>query len=108
MAQPPHRGFTMMLIQIARFDSPDLNRAIRDSNPAIRDIYGPRGPKPHPDKPLSCNMPLARTEVAMQFSESCSAEVALQHSLFCSADVTPAKSCAATNGQFQPIFRKGM
>ena len=30
----------------------------------------------------------AKTEVALQFSESCAAEVALHHSLFCSADVT--------------------
>ena len=39
-------------------------------------------PKPHP-----CNMSQAKTEVALQCSESCAAEVALQHSLFCSANV---------------------
>ena len=54
-------------------------------------------PKPHPSKPHPCNMPQAKTEVALQLSESCAAEVALQHSLFCSAEVIFAKSCAATS-----------
>ena len=30
-------------------------------------------PKPHPSKPHPCNMPQAKTEVALQFSESCAA-----------------------------------
>ena len=42
-------------------------------------------------------MAQAKTEVALQFSESCPAEVALQHSLFCSADVIFTKSCAAAS-----------
>ena len=60
-------------------------------------------PKPHPSKPHPCNMPQAKTEVALQFLECCAAEVALQHSLFCSADVIltkpalqQAKNCTAT------------
>ena len=44
-------------------------------------------PKPHSYKPHPCNMPQAKTEVALQFSECCAAEVALQHWLFCSADL---------------------
>ena len=40
-------------------------------------------PKPHPSKPHPCNMPHAKTEVALQFSESCAAEIALQYSLIC-------------------------
>ena len=54
-------------------------------------------PKPHPSKPHPCNMPQAKTEVALQFSECCTAEVALQHSVFCSADVILTKSCAAAS-----------
>ena len=54
-------------------------------------------PKPHPSKPHPCNMPQAKTEVALQFSECCAAEVALQHSLFCSPDVILTKSCAAAS-----------
>ena len=42
-------------------------------------------PKPHPSKPRPCNLPQAKTEVALQFSECCAAETALQHWLFCSA-----------------------
>ena len=42
-------------------------------------------------------MPQAKTEVALQFSESCAAEVPLQHSLFCSADFIFTKHRAATN-----------
>ena len=44
-------------------------------------------PKPHPSRRGLCNMPQAKTEVALQLSECCAAEVALQHSLFCSAEV---------------------
>ena len=54
-------------------------------------------PKPHPSKPHPCNMPQAKTEVALQFSECCAAETALQHRLFCSAEVILTKSCAATS-----------
>ena len=54
-------------------------------------------PKPHPSKPHPCNMPQAKTEVALQFLECCAAETALQHSLFCRADVICTKSCAAAN-----------
>ena len=54
-------------------------------------------PKPHPSKPHPCNMPQAKTEVALQFSECCAAETALQHRLFCSAEVIWTRSCAARN-----------
>ena len=54
-------------------------------------------PKPDPSKPHPCNMPQAKTEVALQFSECCAAETALQHWLFCSAEVIWTKSCAAAN-----------
>ena len=54
-------------------------------------------PKPRPSKPHPCNMPQAKTEVALQFLECCAAETALQHWLFCSADVICTKSCAAAN-----------
>ena len=47
--------------------------------------------------PTLLNMPQAKTEVALQFSESYAAETALQHSLFCSAEVIFTKSCAATS-----------
>ena len=60
-------------------------------------LAGSASPKPHPSKPHPCNMPQAKTEVALQFSECCAAEVALQHWLFCSADVILAKSCAAAS-----------
>ena len=33
-----------------------------------------RSPKPHPSKPHPCNMPQAKTEVALQFSECYAAE----------------------------------
>ena len=54
-------------------------------------------PKPDPSKPHPCNMPQAKTEVALQFSERCAAGTALQHCLFCSAEVIWTKSCAAAN-----------
>ena len=54
-------------------------------------------PKPHPSKPRPCNMPQAKTEVALQFSECCAAETALQHWLFCNAEVIWTKSCTAAN-----------
>ena len=63
-------------------------------------------PKPHPSKPHPCNRPQAKTEVALQFSESCAAEVALQHSLFSSADIIFTKSCAATNENCIATLRK--
>ena len=59
--------------------------------------YRSASPKPHPSEPHPCNMPQAKTEVALQFSESCAAETALQHSLFCNAEVILTKSCAATS-----------
>ena len=54
-------------------------------------------PKPDPSKPHPCNMPQAKTEVALQFSECCAAETALQYWLFCSAEVIWTKSCAAAS-----------
>ena len=53
--------------------------------------------RPCRSKPHPCNMPQAKTEVALQFLECCAGETALQHSLFCSADVICTKSCAAAN-----------
>ena len=50
---------------------------------------------------LPSNMPQAKTEVALQFSECCAAEVALQHWLFCSADDILTKSCAAASEKLQ-------
>ena len=67
---------------------------------------GSASPKPHPSKPHSCNMPPVKTEVALQFSESCAAEVALQHLLFCSADAIFTKSCAATNEKLRCHIEK--
>ena len=58
-------------------------------------------PRPHPSKPHPCNMPQAKTEVALQSLECCAAEVALQHWLFCSADVILTKSCAAASEKLQ-------
>ena len=53
-------------------------------------------------------MPQAKTEVGLQFSESCAAEVALQQSLFCGAEVIFTKvaliftkSCAAASKKLQ-------
>ena len=63
-------------------------------------------PKPHPSKPHPCNMPQAKTEVALQISESCAAEVALQHLLFCSVDVIVTKSCAAASEKLQRNIEK--
>ena len=63
-------------------------------------------PKPHPSKPHPCNMPQAKTEVALQFSECCAAEVALQHSLFCSVEVVSTKSCAAASEKLQCNIEK--
>ena len=56
---------------------------------------------PHP-----CNMPQAKTEVALQSSECCAAEVALRHWLFCSAEVISTKSCAATSEKVQCNIEK--
>ena len=63
-------------------------------------------PKPHPSKPRPCNMPQAKTEVALQFSECCTAETALQHCLFCSAEVIWTKSCAAANEKLHCSIEK--
>ena len=63
-------------------------------------------PKPHPSKPHPSNMPQAKTEVALQFLESCTAEVALQHSLLCNVDIFFTKSCAATNKETALQHRK--
>ena len=74
-------------------------------------VHDPSPPFPHPypqaiarptlgkNYPLKSarNMPQAKTEVALQFSECCAAEVALQHSLFCSTEVIWTKSCAAAD-----------
>ena len=63
-------------------------------------------PKPHPSKPYSCNMAQAKTEVALQISESCTAETALQHSHFCSAEVVFTKSWAAASEKLQCKIEK--
>ena len=51
-------------------------------------------------------MPKAKTEVALQFSESCAAEVALQHSVFCNAEVISTKSCVAASEELQCDIEK--
>ena len=51
-------------------------------------------------------MPQAKTEVALQFSETCPEEVALQHSLFCNAEVLFTKSCNATSEKLHCSFEK--
>ena len=61
---------------------------------------------PHPSKPHPRNMPQAKTEVALQFSESCAAKVGLQHSLFCIAEVNFTKSCAAASENLQCNIEK--
>ena len=66
-------------------------------NTRILTLFRSASPKPHPSKPRPCNMPQARTEVALRFSGCCAAETALQHWLFCSAEVIWTKSCAAAN-----------
>ena len=68
---------------------------------ASEESYLPASPKPHPSKPHPCNMPQAKTEVVLQFSECCAAEVALQYWLFCCADVILTKSCAAASEKLQ-------
>ena len=62
-------------------------------------------PKPDPSKPHPCNMPQAKTEVALQFSECCAAGTALQHWLFSAvrksfgpkAALQQTKNCTATS-----------
>ena len=51
-------------------------------------------------------MPQAKTEVALQFSECCTAETALQHWLFCSAEVIWTRSCAAANEELHCNIEK--
>ena len=68
-----------------------------DWSKGFQNDFWPTSPKPHPSKPHPCNMPQAKTEVALQFSECCAAETALQHRLFCNAEVIWTKSCAAAN-----------
>ena len=63
-------------------------------------------PKRHPSKPHPCNMPQAKTDVALQFSKRCAAEVALQHGFFCSADIILTKSCAAASKKMQCNIEK--
>ena len=72
-----------------------ISVAVRRDRKGLRLVSA--SPKPHPSKPRPCNMPQAKTEVALQFSECCAAETALQHWLFCSAEVIWTKSCAAAN-----------
>ena len=72
----------------------------------FREIAGSGSPKPHPSKPHPCNMPQAKTEVALQFWECCAAEVALQHSLFCNAAAIFAKSCTAASEKLQCNIEK--
>ena len=85
----------------------DLMRDIwRESCVVLSDPQDSGSPKPHPSKPHPCNMPQAKTEVALQFSGCCAAEVALQHSLFCSADVILTKSCAAASEKLQCNIQK--
>ena len=53
-------------------------------------------------------MPQAKTEVALQISESCAEEVALQHSLFCSAEVIFTKRCAAASEKLHCNIEKAV
>ena len=86
-----------LLVDISAPKKKKLNPLPPNSPTRRRHPPGPFGPKPHPSKPHPCNMPQAKTEVALQFSECCAAETALQHWLFCSAEVIWTKSCAAAN-----------
>ena len=61
---------------------------------------------PTPLNPTLCNMPQAKTEVALQLLECCTSEVALQHSLFCSPEVVFTKSCAAASEKLQCNIEK--
>ena len=61
-------------------------------------------PTPLNPTPATCHK--RKTEVALQFSESCAAETALQHSLFCSAEVIFTKSCAATSEKMHSNIEK--
>ena len=74
-----------------------LSRSYLDLPRSNRTSPESASPTPHPSKPHPCNMPQAKTEVALQFSECCAAETALQHRLFCSAEVIWTRSCAAAN-----------
>ena len=71
---------------------------------SVKPSASPKPHGPHPSKPHRahpCNMPQAKTEAALQFSECCAAEVALQHWLFCNADVILTKSCTAASEKLQ-------
>ena len=70
---------------------------LRRANLLRRSIFSTAGSFGHPSKPHPCNMPQAKTEVALQFSECCAAATALQHRLFCSAEVIWTRSCAAAS-----------
>ena len=70
------------------------------------DAKSSASPKPDPSKPHPRNMPQAKTEVALQFSECCAAGTALQHCLFCSAEVIWTKSCAAANEKLHRNIEK--
>ena len=65
-------------------------------------------PKPHPFKPHPCNMPQAKTEVALQLSECCAAGTALQHRRFCSVEVIWTRSCAAANEKLHCNIEKAV
>ena len=84
--------------EAAHFPSPDL---VSNMPCFCQEVQNPT-----PLNLTPCNMPQVKTEVALQFSESCAAEVALQHSLFCSAKIIFTKSCAATNAQLQCSIEK--
>ena len=78
----------------------------RNLDAQIASDFKSASPKPHPSKPPPCNMPQAKTEVALQFSECCAAEVVLQHWLFCSANVLLTKSCAAASENCSATLKK--
>ena len=80
---------------------PSRREGLRTKN--LTHVCVPASPEPHPSKPHPCNIPQAETEVALQFSESCTAEVALQHSLSAvqmslspKAALQKTKNCTAT------------
>ena len=52
-----------------------MNRTGENGTGEPRPLHWSGSPKPHPSKPHPCNMPQAKTEVALQFLECCAADV---------------------------------
>ena len=90
---------TCWCAKIASLKVPRTRKGLQGKNPEGKNFRKllSASPKPDPSKPHPCNMPQAKTEVALQFLECCAAETALQPWLFCSAEGIWTKSCAAAN-----------